>query len=68
MNTAWHLWIATVDRGGFSEATVRTLKSGYVYRPHCAVAETIPVMTRGYTIISLAAVVELGAGITLDIS
>lgn len=60
--------MATVERGGFLGATVRTLKSGYVYRPRCAVAETIPVMTRGYTIISLAVVVGLGAGITLDIA
>lgn len=47
--------------------TVRTLNSG-IYRLHCSVAEAIPVMTRGYTVISLAAVVEVGAGIALYIS
>lgn len=47
--------------------TARTLKSG-VYRLHCSVAEAIPVMTRGHTIMFLAAKVELGAGIALDSS
>lgn len=45
-----------------------TVKSGYILGARSAVAEATAVVMKNHTIISLAAVVEPGAGIILETS